>query len=109
MSIKNVSHSQIECDSCGQTRIGPELDATAARIAAAQEGWHYVAWNIKGLQKRVPDTRPGRDGSFSVQTVPRQWDCCPDCQLPESPEAAAKIRSERKVCVHGQWKDRQES
>jgi hypothetical protein len=72
-------------------------------MAAMKDGWRYAAWNIKGLSKRIPD--PKHEGSWSVKTVPRQWDCCPDCPLPESPQDAAKIRSERKVYFRGEWRD----
>jgi len=96
---------QIKCDSCGKSRNATEPDSTTARIAAAKDGWRYVAWNIKGkgLQKRIPD--PERPGGFKVETVPRQWDCCPECPLPDSAAEAAEIRSERKFHDGIKWRD----
>jgi hypothetical protein len=106
MSIRPVSYSQIECDSCGKIRNDTDSDSTAARIAATKDGWRYVAWNVKGLQKRIPD--PDRPGGFNVKTVPRAWDCCPECPLPESPVEANGIRDKRKVYFRGVWRNRDE-
>ena len=97
MSSRVVSRAQIECDSCGKLREDLDPDATTARINAAHDHWKYVRWNIKGmgLQKRRPRQGGFLPGRFEVETVPKQWDCCPDCPLPEGPAEAAKIRDKR--------------
>lgn len=105
-----VTFAQIECDNCGARRDDVDQDATVARIGASRDGWKYIAFNIrgKGLQKKVPDEDVRGYPRYKVNTVPRQWDCCPECPLPESATEAAQIRDRRKVQdAHGKWIDRE--
>jgi hypothetical protein len=106
MTSRVVAYAQIECDSCGTRREDVDQDATTARINASRDGWKYVAFHIrgKGLQKRkLSSTRDG----FEVDTVPRQWDCCPSCPMPGSAGDAAAIRDERQVKIRGKWVGRE--
>ena len=110
MSIRPVSFAQIECDSCGTCRDSiTDRDGTAARISASRDGWKYVTWDIKGkgYQKYSRAPEPGTARS-ARETVPRQWDCCPDCPLPESPIEAAEIRARHKERNHlGKWAEKE--
>lgn len=104
MTSRVVSYSQLECDSCGILRDGTDKDVTAARISANRDGWKYVAFEVKGLQKYT------REPGGKSETVPRIWDCCPACPLPESASEAAKIRDRRKVQTsRGKWVDREQA
>jgi hypothetical protein len=109
--IQPVSFSRVVCDSCGAIRDGLGHDATAARFAAAADGWKYIAWDIRGqgLQQRIRATGM-RSDTFDVRTVPRNWDCCPDCEPPASPVDAEAIRSARMVKTSsGKWVPREDS
>lgn len=102
MTSRVVTYSQLECDSCGVLRDSIDKDATAARISGNRDGWKYAAFEVKGLQKYA------REPGVKSETVPRVWDCCPDCPLPESATEAAEIRSRRKVQTsRGKWIDRE--
>lgn len=106
MTSRAITFAQIECDSCGTRRDSvTDRDAISARISASRDGWKYVAWDIKG--KGLQQYNRERAGGTST-TVPRQWDCCPECPLPESPVEASQIRDTRMVRNRsGRWIDRE--
>ncbi len=76
MSVKNIYITHLSCDSCGVVKQFGTTDGTAARIAAAAEGWTYRSYAISG-GKRGGARRAIRDA-------------CPKCELPEeiTPSAA---------------------
>lgn len=67
------------------------MGATAARLAAARDGWKFAEYDTTGLNRYAPHGTPKE----RRKTVPRQWDCCPACELPPDAEAAYKIRQAR--------------
>jgi hypothetical protein len=77
VSVRAVGFSRLVCDGCGAEH--PELasDATSARIRAAADGWKF----------RQYDARTGT-GVPRNQKGPRQWDACPQCEIPETAAAA---------------------
>lgn len=78
MSIRAVAFSQVACDNCGSVHKAIERGATSARIAASRDGWQFAEF---------PDLPRNKEG-------PRQWDSCPDCELPaSSQEAMAQYRA----------------
>lgn len=97
MSYSPIKGARIVCDSCGKYLDFNNSNATSARIAASVAGWKYVTWDIKGMGYQVRSPRPGTAVGFRLDTVPKQWDCCPDCLPPESPLDAKAIREEREA------------
>lgn len=82
MTATVVSYTHLECDSCGTSRPTPTKGATSARLAAATEGWKFAEWDTR--QQRI---------------LPRHWDACPECPLPEGPQDAHKIRQQRSASI----------
>lgn len=95
MSCEAIKGTRIVCDSCGRHRDASGTNATEARIAGSRDGWKYVAWDIKGKGYQTRSPRPTSAGGFTLDTVPKQWDCCPDRPLPASPPEAKQIRLKR--------------
>lgn len=100
MTALPVNMTRLICDTCGAARDELAIGATRARIDAAQEGWTYIQYDIKGkgFVTRVPNRQNGKldERNWSLDVVPRQWDCCPDCTLPAGPleaKAVAEARS----------------
>ena len=77
MSVRTVSFSRLACDGCGAEHPELATDATSARIKAAPDGWKF----------RQYDVRKG-NGVPGNQKGPRQWDACPECEVPKDSAAA---------------------
>lgn len=90
MAAINVSFTRLVCDSCGLECDSDARDATSARIEASTRGWKYTVYDIKGKKLQAYARNPGQ----RTRTVPRQWDCCSICPMPDVIEAAA-IRDKR--------------
>lgn len=99
MSASAVSYTHVECDSCGELRATPTRGSTAARIAAAAEGWKYAEWDVTGLNTYAPrDMRGTLAERKKLQKImPRQWDSCPKCPMPTGPQQAYEIRKKREA------------
>ncbi len=99
MTALPVTLVRLTCDTCGAARDELTIGSTKARIDAAQEGWTYIQYDIKGkgFIKRVPNRQNGRldNENWSTELVPRQWDCCPDCTLPPGPLEAKAVAEAR--------------
>jgi heme exporter protein D len=68
------------CDSC-KARTELLGDNASARVQASRQGWKFMIY--QGLD--VPGDRKLRS---------RQWDSCPDCELPEPAEVVKVLRAE---------------
>lgn len=88
MTVKPVHRCYLICDGCGRERFTLGADATTIRIAAAAEGWKFIQYNR-------------RLGGRRKQIGPRQWDACPDCEVPPTVEDAYAIRQSRKAVTGG--------
>lgn len=82
MGTRQVSRCILVCDSCGAERGELATDATNARIAAAADGWKFIQYG-----RRSHGTNGAR------QAGPRQWDACPNCELPATAEKALLART----------------
>jgi len=101
MSAVPVTHTRLSCDTCGALWPGMAKGVTMARIAAASDGWKFTEWDVAGLNTYAPRD-DGRALSLAERrklqkVVPRQWDSCLDCPLPDGPEEAHKIRKAREA------------
>lgn len=87
MSIKKIS--QLTCDGCGNGRLLTIEDVSTARIEAQRTGWKFMTY--QGL-----NTPPGDAGPRSTPGKrSRQWDACPNCELPAPREVEAIMATER--------------
>jgi hypothetical protein len=79
VSIKAVSFAQVACDNCGVVHKGMQRGGTSARIAASRDGWRFAEF---------PELPRNKEG-------PRQWDSCPDCEIPASGQDAMTLYQAR--------------
>lgn len=82
MSVVPVGFSQLVCDGCGAAYENLDEDAISVRIKAAPDGWKFRQYTTaKG--NGVPRNQKG----------PRQWDSCPNCDVPATSADAQKRRT----------------
>lgn len=94
MSGMTVSYVHLVCDGCGAVRAEAVHGITAARLAAAQNGWKYTDYDVRGLN--IYGKRDNfADQRKRMKIVPRSWDACPDCPLPANANEAHAIRIAR--------------
>ena len=96
MSATTVSYVHLACDTCGIVREAGVIGATAARIAAAGDGWKFTEWDTRGKNTYATKSNFGQ-ATRERRVLPFQWDACPDCPLPAGPEQAHEIREARKA------------
>jgi hypothetical protein len=97
VSATAVSYVHLACDTCGSIHPKAVHGATAARIAAAFEGWKYTEWDTRG-KNTYANSRQSAPGKATRErrVLPTQWDSCPECPLPPGPEEAFEIREARR-------------
>lgn len=99
MSARTVSYVHLQCDTCGKLRATATKGSTAARIEAASEGWKFTEWDVTGMNTYAPRNMIGTPAERAKlqKIMPRQWDCCPECPMPGTPQEACEIRKKREV------------
>ena len=90
MTAGTKTLTTVTCDGCGQQVTNADLDITAGamplRIALQQKcGWHFVQAMVPRPEELI--------ASGSHRAVPRRWDFCGDCGIPDRLETVVDVHS----------------
>lgn len=72
----------IECDCCGTTELSVAQEAVHARVEISRKGWKFLSYQNQNFV-------------VNGKMRSRQWDACPECELPEPEEVLAKLAAEQ--------------